>query len=68
MKFLFRDKYTNLKDTDELYGFVSTYDKASSSDKRKILESLIIKKNNTKEYENEDDPNDDELNLINSAI
>jgi hypothetical protein len=29
---------------------------------------LIIKKNNTKEYENEDDPNDDEFNLINSAI
>ena len=68
MSFLFRDKYTNLKDTDELYGFVSTFDKASSSDKRKILESLIIKKNNTKEYENEDDPNDDEFNLINSAI
>ena len=68
MTFLFREKYSNLNDTDKLYGFVSTYDKASSADKRKILESLIIKKNNTKEYENEDDPNDDELNLINSAI
>ena len=66
MTFLFREKYSNLNDTDKLYGFVSTYDKASSADKRKILESLIIKKNNTKDYENEDDPNDDEL--INSAI
>ena len=36
MTFLFREKYSNLNDTDKLYGFISTYDKASSIDKIKI--------------------------------
>jgi hypothetical protein len=67
MQFLFREKYSDLNDTDKFYGFISAYDKTSSANKKQILESLIIKKDNIEDNDNDNDIND-EINLINSAI
>ena len=67
MQFLFREKYSDLNDTDKFYGFISAYDKTSSANKKQLLESLIIKKDNIEDNDNDNDIND-EINLINSAI
>jgi hypothetical protein len=65
MEFLFRDNYSKINYSDNLYGFINAYDKTSKpAFKKKILSSLIIKSGDILENDNEDD----EVDLINSAL
>jgi hypothetical protein len=65
MEFLFRDNYSKINYSDNLYGFINEYDRASNSTtKKKILASLIIKSGDILEEDDEDD----EIDLINLAL